>query len=210
MEEIRRMGRGNTMRKTKEDAAATKSALLDAAYELFYTQGFEATTLAQIAERANVTRGAVYWHFHDKNEILNELIISFMNEQISFRYLQEENENESVYDQLLGFYHRPPEILKKMFFINRTYGMMSLYPEFKPLAEKVQSHKRFLYGRILSIVEQAVQSGRYTINGSSESVAMAFFMIFENFHIFDSYEILESKLSSEELKNILRLLIVEK
>lgn len=62
------------MRKRKEDAAKTRQTLLDAAQAIFLAKGYAASTLEDIAQAADVTRGAVYHHFKDgKAEILNAL-----------------------------------------------------------------------------------------------------------------------------------------
>ena len=54
------------MRRTAEEAAATRRALLVAALAEFAELGYAAATLAGIAARAGVTRGALYHHFTDK------------------------------------------------------------------------------------------------------------------------------------------------
>ena len=46
-------------RRTKEDALATRHALLDAAERSFQVHGVARTSLAQIAEAAGLTRGAI-------------------------------------------------------------------------------------------------------------------------------------------------------
>ena len=61
------------MRRSKEDAEQTRSAILDAAEVLFCAQGVSASTLDGIARKAGVTRGAVYWHFKDKVDLLRAL-----------------------------------------------------------------------------------------------------------------------------------------
>jgi AcrR family transcriptional regulator len=48
----------------------TRGRLLHAAVELFAERGYDATTAAQIADRANVTRTTLFRHFADKREIL--------------------------------------------------------------------------------------------------------------------------------------------
>jgi TetR/AcrR family acrAB operon transcriptional repressor len=58
------------VRKTREGAAATREALLDAAEAVFRTKGVAHATLADVAHAAGLTRGAVYWHFRDKAEML--------------------------------------------------------------------------------------------------------------------------------------------
>ena len=60
-------------RKTKEETEKTYHALLDAASRLFIRQGVARTTLKDVAEEAGMTRGAVYWHFDDKDAVIKAL-----------------------------------------------------------------------------------------------------------------------------------------
>ncbi|MEJ3655221.1 TetR family transcriptional regulator [Actinomycetes bacterium KLBMP 9759] len=62
------------MRRTAEDTAATRAALLDAALFTFAEQGVAEATLAGIAGSAGLTRGAVYHHFADKNALLGAVL----------------------------------------------------------------------------------------------------------------------------------------
>jgi TetR/AcrR family acrAB operon transcriptional repressor len=57
------------MRRTADEAARTREALVDAALVVFGKRGYAAATLDEIAERAGVTRGAVYHHFGGKPEL---------------------------------------------------------------------------------------------------------------------------------------------
>ena len=57
------------VRRTREDAVATREQLLDAAERVFRDQGVTRTSLAEVAAEAGVTRGAVYWHFRDKADL---------------------------------------------------------------------------------------------------------------------------------------------
>ena len=62
------------VRRTKEEAQATRHRILDAAERVFQAQGVGATSLAHIAEAAGVTRGAVYWHFKDKADVFDAML----------------------------------------------------------------------------------------------------------------------------------------
>lgn len=62
------------MRRTQEDAAATRAAVLDAALRVFSRKGYAATRLEEVATEAGVTRGAVYWHFAGKAELYTALM----------------------------------------------------------------------------------------------------------------------------------------
>lgn len=57
-----------------KDADVRKNEILDAAEELFHTNGFDSTTISAIIEKAGIARGTVYYHFKSKEEVLNALI----------------------------------------------------------------------------------------------------------------------------------------
>lgn len=61
------------VRKTKENAELTKQSIIHAAREVFLERGVSRTTLEHIAAKANVTRGAVYWHFKNKIDIFHAM-----------------------------------------------------------------------------------------------------------------------------------------
>lgn len=58
------------MRRTKEQAAETKAGILDAAETLFTERGYDEVSLEEIAVLAGVTRGAIHWHFSNKQGLL--------------------------------------------------------------------------------------------------------------------------------------------
>ena len=62
------------VRRSKEDALATRNSLLDAAERVFLAQGVAGTSLNDIAVEAGTTRGAIYWHFQDKADLFNAMM----------------------------------------------------------------------------------------------------------------------------------------
>lgn len=60
-------------RKTKEEAQETRNAILEAAVRVFAIKGVARASLDDIAREAGVTRGAIYWHFANKTDLLNTL-----------------------------------------------------------------------------------------------------------------------------------------
>ena len=51
-------------------AALTNQRILDAAYGLFWRQGFVRVSMDQIAERAKVTKRTLYQHFRSKDDLI--------------------------------------------------------------------------------------------------------------------------------------------
>ncbi len=88
------------MRKTKQQAQLTKESILLAALNCFSEQGFFNTSLDDIACKANVTRGAVYWHFSNKAEIFNALHEQLHEPFIQVILLDLEIETQQPIEQL--------------------------------------------------------------------------------------------------------------
>lgn len=69
------------MRRTKEDAEQTRLKVIEAALELFSRNGYSNTTLAMIAEAAGFSRGPIYWHFKNKDE-LYEAVLTYSQQPL--------------------------------------------------------------------------------------------------------------------------------
>lgn len=55
----------------------TRERILAVANELFTEQGYEGTSLREIADRLDITKAALYYHFRSKDEILQTLLEPF-------------------------------------------------------------------------------------------------------------------------------------
>src|SRR6476661_3984301 len=60
----------DTLTSTKTKSLNKREAIIEAATELFTTEGYETTTIAEVAKRAGVAVGTVYLYFKNKQEIL--------------------------------------------------------------------------------------------------------------------------------------------
>ena len=77
-------------RRTKADALKPRQHLIETAIVQFAARGVSNTTLNDIADAANVTRGALYWHFENKTQLFNEL------------WLQQPPLRDLIQEQLVG------------------------------------------------------------------------------------------------------------
>jgi AcrR family transcriptional regulator len=71
------MKKGGTDRPRHESA---KEAIRNAAAELFAEKGFAATSTREICQRAGVTKPVLYYHFDNKGELYEELVLDTFNE----------------------------------------------------------------------------------------------------------------------------------
>jgi TetR/AcrR family acrAB operon transcriptional repressor len=58
---------------TKEKALETRDRILDAAEDVFHARGVSSTSLADVADAADLTRGAIYWHFKNKADLFDAM-----------------------------------------------------------------------------------------------------------------------------------------
>ena len=66
----------STLKRTRRNlpAAERREALIDCAHSLFFSKGYEATTIADIIARAEVSKGGFYHHFSAKEDLLEAVV----------------------------------------------------------------------------------------------------------------------------------------
>jgi len=110
-------------RKTKQEAQKTRETLLDVAMQVILTHGIARAKLADIAKEAGVTRGAIYWHFSNKSNLLNTIWQDLINENDFFFQVSagtyEYDPIGYLVDQLFVFLKKNPEIARrqKIFYL---------------------------------------------------------------------------------------------
>lgn len=83
---------------------STRTRIVAVADKLFYEQGFEATSFADIAKLAGLSRGNFYYHFKTKDEILSA-VIAHRSEVTSAMLDAWEDEGSLPADRLMSFAH---------------------------------------------------------------------------------------------------------
>ncbi len=90
--------------KKAEQSEFTRTALLDAARELFTERGYAGTATEDIAQRAGVTRGALYYQFRDKvglfYAVLDDLSRS-TNETVGIAMQSGQGNQGDLWDQIV-------------------------------------------------------------------------------------------------------------
>lgn len=65
-----------------EKGEKRKQELLQIAYRLFLTKGYEETSVDEIIEEAKIAKGTFYYHFKSKEELLEALINKMITEKV--------------------------------------------------------------------------------------------------------------------------------
>ena len=132
-----------------------KSQILNTAEEVFASHGFEGANMDLIAERSGLSKGAVYWYFKKKDDIISALLDRVFRRSINgLRSIAAEP--DSPRSRLLRIGEQ----------ISRDYqGMQRLMPialEFYAMAlrrKSVRKHLAGLYDELLSILTPLVEEG---------------------------------------------------
>ncbi|TBR71010.1 MULTISPECIES: acrEF/envCD operon transcriptional regulator [unclassified Escherichia] len=146
-------------KRTKAEALKTRQELIETAIAQFAQYGVSKTTFNDIADAANVTRGAIYWHFENKAQLFNEMWL----QQPSLRELIQERLTEGLeHDPFLQLREKLIVGLQYIAEIPRQQALLQiLYHkcEFSDemLAEAVIREKMGFNPQILREVLQACQ-----------------------------------------------------
>ena len=57
-----------------QQSAATRKEIVSSALHLFAERGFASASIADIAEAADITKGAIYWHFDSKDALFKAIL----------------------------------------------------------------------------------------------------------------------------------------
>ncbi len=144
---------------TREDTRTKRRAILDAATELFARQGYENTTIADIAQAAGVAVGTVYLYFRNKHEIYASVSIDWV-ESIA-RVLQD--------PAILALPIRqvPRAVIEASFRIcHDNNELMPLFQIDVQSAEEIWQHKiaeGLIAGAIDAFLQQAIAQGQLVL-----------------------------------------------
>ena len=82
----------------------TRQHIVEAADQLFYEQGFEHTSFADIAAAVGISRGNFYYHFKTKDDIL-DAVIDLRLANTRRMLAQWEQQGDSARDRIRCFIH---------------------------------------------------------------------------------------------------------
>lgn len=91
-----------------KDNKSTKAKIVSAAWKLFYDQGYEETTIEDIIQESNTSRGSFYHYFEGKDALLGSLSFLF----------------DEKYEELLPRLDEVQGGLEKLLFLNRELFTM--------------------------------------------------------------------------------------
>lgn len=170
------------MRRTKEEAAITREQLLKKALVVFSKKGYAAATLQDIAQEADVTRGAIYHHFGGKAELYNTLIREYADRG-NVIMQQAVSEGGTLLDILRRVFVRQLQVIEED---REMRALMELYlfktglvPELEEGRQQQIDSGVGLIEMLAGIMSQGMQQGLLRSNVEPKEMARAY-LAFQN------------------------------
>ncbi len=155
---------------------ATRERVRKAAFELFSSAGFDATTTKAVAERAEIATGTVFVHAKDKVDLLCLVMHDLLGEATASAFATIPGDAPlrtqilHVFGELIAMYGKAPELAAP--FIKHLPGATG------PNAERVNALTFEFLGRLAALVESGKARGEVDDDVSSIAVARNLFALY--------------------------------
>ncbi|WP_336687824.1 TetR/AcrR family transcriptional regulator [Chryseobacterium bernardetii] len=159
-------------------AELTRLNILQKAYELIYTKGYQATSIDEIIATTKVTKGAFYYHFKNKDEmgiaVVNEVLSATTGYHFQLSAIIDRDPVETIYQMM-------HELLIENKFMKVEYGcpVSNLVQEMTPwhdnFREALKKEAAEWEKRLVTILENGKKNG--FIRQDVNSVQATFFIL---------------------------------
>ncbi|QJD94939.1 TetR/AcrR family transcriptional regulator [Mucilaginibacter robiniae] len=141
--------------------ATTRLNILQKAFQLIYTRGYQATSVDDIIATTQVTKGAFFYHFKNKDEMglamINDVMYPGMYEALVHPLEAGQDPAEEIYTMMKALLIGNP-------FFQVKYGCpaINLIEEMSPLNEAFHQALSKLVAQWQKAIEQCINNGKTT------------------------------------------------
>ena len=165
----------------RKDSRNTKGRIIESAWELFYEQGYENTTIDDIVEHSETSKGSFYHYFDSKDSLLSSLSYLF----------------DKKYEELIPSLEKYSSCVDKLIYLNRELFLMIenrvsldllarlLSTQLITTGEKhLLDHDRTYYRLLRKIVIEGQKSGEFRQDLSVNEIVKGY-SLFERAIMYD-------------------------
>jgi len=138
-----------------------KDQIMNAAQAVVVSKGYDQSRMDDIVEKAQLSKGAIYWYYKSKKDVYLSLIDYWFNEYSAgvLRCLEDKNSSSeqlrSLFEYFVDQFDQNPDTFKIMVEFWRTSG---LDPDFNDKLQEIYS--QFLE-YIIDIIKNGIDSGEF-------------------------------------------------
>ena len=163
--------------KQRSQRDQTAGRVLSAALKLFVDQGYQATTVEQVAESCGMTKSSVYFYFKTKSDLMMGLLDEVEEVFIQDTVQRISNAGPSAKIKLLSFFD--DRALLNARNVNYVLLMILMSLEFHHGDDPISKRIKMLYRQTYRTVEGVIEMGKMRGNFSSQisTVELAAMMV---------------------------------
>jgi len=141
---------------------ARRKQILDIAIEEIESRGYRNTTIQDIAKKADVSKGVIYYHFNSREELLCAIWSALIEEL--FEYRKKRVERQKTAQKMLRTYAKAHFDFLKMNF-NKFIALFTMGIDLNPGDNQTHPWSRKInkraFGYLSGILEQGQQNGEF-------------------------------------------------
>ena len=152
----------------------TRGRIISAAWELFYEQGYEDTTVEEIIERSGTSKGSFYHYFDGKDALLSSL--SYLFDEEYARLQQELDPEMDAWDKLLELNRSLFTMIESRISLDLLARLLSsqlITRGDKHLLDRDRLYFRYLRQIVLEGQQKGQLTGALTVNEMVKLYALA-------------------------------------
>ena len=159
----------------------TKQRIVDAAWKLFYTKGYDETTIEDIIKESKTSKGSFYHYFKGKDAHLGTL--SDLYDQTYMELAEEEDSSQSSSDRLLRLNHELFQMIEENVDIH-LLAYMYATQLITDGERHLLNRDRFYFKYISSIIKEGLDSGEF-YQGFTLNQLVKIYAMFERSLLYD-------------------------
>jgi AcrR family transcriptional regulator len=144
-----------------QDRDTRREQILDAAVRLFVTNGYESSTVDDIAREAGLSKGSIYWYFKSKLEILFEITDRHVQKSQAALVRMAELDKygpEALYKAHRELYKTNIQDTDSGKLFNQLASMVNHYPEIR---DRLANYHRQWDETTSALIDKAVTDGHF-------------------------------------------------
>lgn len=151
----------------------TKLKIINAAWKLFYEQGYDDTTVDEIIAESGTSKGSFYHHFTSKDSLLGSLSYIFDEK---YKELEENlTDNQTCFEKLMYLNHEMFTMIENKVDIHLLSGLLSTQLTTKG-EKNLLDYTRYYYRLIRRIVEDGQSRGELKSDVSVSEIVKLYSM----------------------------------
>ncbi len=158
---------------SKKNSRNTKGRIITAAWKLFYEQGYENTTIEEIIDESETSKGSFYHYFEGKDALLGSL--SYIFDEEYERLKNELDEDTNSFDKLIFLNNALFSMIEERIdldLLTRLYSTQLVTKGEKHLLD----HNRIYYKLLRKIVSEGQAKGELTNEMSVNEIVKIYAM----------------------------------